>query len=193
MDHGQGVEVTGTQPSLHLCRIVHRALLHPVDLHLPSAPGHDLGEAAGESAVHQAERPARHPAADRRLHHASGRAGGRHDGAVGSEEAAEAGLRLAKKCLHSPPPMSDHRPRHGGQDIGVHLGGARQEEPAVPAHPTVSPRRASPRASSSPRRSRRRRARSSTEVAMTRRGARLRLPIRWSAPATTASRLSTPP
>ena len=91
---------------------------------------HELREAVAEGAVDDGQRATPHAVAHRHLHEAGGRRGPDQHVMTSAAQSLERPRHLLEKLLHGRGAVGDHRPLHRGEDVGVDVGGARQEEPA---------------------------------------------------------------
>src|SRR3989441_10314812 len=94
-----------------------------------AAGTHQVGEALAERAVDERQRAVPYAVPHRHLHEA-GRRGGTHEHRTGSpEQPGERCFHPGEQLLHRSRAVSDHRPLHGREDLGVDVGGTGQKKP----------------------------------------------------------------
>src|SRR5207247_5168335 len=91
---------------------------------------HELREPVAESAVHHGQRAAAHAVAHGHLHEPGRGRGADQHVAAGAAQGPERARHLLEQLLHGAGAVADHRPLHGGEDVGVDVGRARKEESA---------------------------------------------------------------
>jgi len=87
------------------------------------AGAHQLREALAEGAVHERQGAAPDAIPHRHLHEAGGRRGAHEHGPGSPEQLRERRFDAGQQLLHRSRAVSDHRPLHGREDLGVDVGG----------------------------------------------------------------------
>ena len=125
MDEGDGVELSGRELRIDRLGIDRLPPLHLERLgFLAAAPRH-VEPFVGKRAAHAAEDALPDEIADRALHHAPGRGGGKKDRLLRAEQRLQPRVNLAVEIFELFAAMPDHRPRKSGQGLLRHFDRAR--------------------------------------------------------------------
>ena len=139
VDQGDGVELPGRELSVDRLVIDRLPPLHLQRLGFLPAAARDIEPLVGERAAHAAEDALPNEIADRRLHHAPGRGGGKKNRLLRAKQFLQPRMDLAVKALKGFAAVANHRPGKSGEGFLRNLDRAGHEKLVVWNHEKERP------------------------------------------------------